>query len=297
MRKIAFIGLGNMGFPMAANLLRAGYDVSAYDISTATVERLAASGARGAASPRDAADGAEAIITMVPNGKVVCDLYLGADGLIAALPGRPLLIDCSTIAPETARSVAAAAASAGFAMIDAPVSGGVQRAAEGTLSFMVGGSAEALAAARELLERMGGFIVHAGGNGSGQAAKICNNMLAAVTMAGTAEVLELGLRNGLDPAVLSAIMQKSSGGNFFLDRWNPWPNVMPEAPASKGYAAGFQLSLMLKDLGLALDNARAHGAAVPLGALAQSLYAIRSKEEGAGASDFSCIQTLYSRGA
>ncbi|QRG07885.1 3-hydroxyisobutyrate dehydrogenase [Xanthobacter dioxanivorans] len=297
MKKIAFIGLGNMGFPMAANLVRAGYEVGVYDLSADAVSRLASEGARAGRSPLDAADGADAVITMLPNGKIVCDLYLGPEGLIHALQDRPLLIDCSTIAPETARTVAAEAAAAGFSMLDAPVSGGPPRAAEGTLSFMVGGSGEALDAARPVLEKMGRFVFHAGGNGAGQAAKICNNMLAAVAMAGTAEVMELGVRNGLDPAVLSAIIQKSSGNNFVLERWNPWPGVLPEAPASKGYAPGFQLALMLKDLGLALDNARANGASVPMGALAQSLYALRSKEDGAGASDFSCIQTLYSRGA
>ncbi len=286
-----------MGFPMAENLVRAGRQVHVFDLSSQAARRLAEAGGHAAADPRAAAEGADIVITMVPNGKVVSELYLGPNGLLATLQARPLLVDCSTIAPETARDLAAAAGRAGFAMLDAPVSGGVQRAAEGTLSFMVGGSEDALAQARPVLEQMGRFIFHAGGNGTGQAAKICNNMLAAVTMAATAEVMELGARNGLDAAVLSAIMQKSSGGNFFLDRWNPWPNVQPDAPSSHGYAAGFQLALMLKDLGLALDNARAHGSAVPLGALAQSLYAIRSKEEGASALDFSCIQTLFSRPA
>ncbi|MBA4790767.1 MAG: 3-hydroxyisobutyrate dehydrogenase [Rhizobiales bacterium] len=297
MSRIAFIGLGNMGFPMAANLVRAGHEVRVFDLSADTVQRLAAQGAHGAESPRAAAEGADLVITMVPNGKVVSDLYLGPDGLLATLQGRPLLVDCSTIAPETARTLAAAAQAAGFAMLDAPVSGGVLRAAEGTLSFMVGGAGEALERARPVLEQMGRFVVHAGGNGAGQAAKICNNMLAAIAMAGTAEVMELGARNGLDPVVLTSIMQKSSGGNFFLERWHPWPDVLPDSPSSKGYAAGFQLALMLKDLGLALDNARAHGAAAPMGALAQSLYALRSKEEGAPALDFSCIQTLYTRNA
>lgn len=297
MSRIAFLGIGNMGFPMAANLVRAGRDVHAFDLSSGALERLRALGAQAAASPLDAAEGADIVITMVPNSRAVSDLYLGPDGLLARLRCRPLLVDCSTIAPEMARQVAAEAEREGFAMLDAPVSGGVQRAAEGTLAFMVGGKDEVLERARPVLEQMGRFIFHAGGNGAGQAAKICNNMLAAVTMAATAEVMELGARNGLDPAILTAIMQKSSGGNFFLERWHPWPQVLPDSPSSNGYAAGFQLALMLKDLGLALDSARANGAAVPMGALAQSLYAIRSKEDGAPALDFSCIQTLFTRQA
>lgn len=297
MSRIAFIGIGNMGFPMAANLVRAGHAVAAFDLSPDALQRLEALGAQAAASPLAAAEGADMVITMVPNSRAVSGLYLGPEGLLERLQARPLLVDCSTIAPETAREVAAAAERAGFAMLDAPVSGGVQKAAEGTLAFMVGGRDEVLARARPVLEQMGRFVFHAGGSGAGQAAKICNNMLAAVTMAATAEVMELGARNGLDPAVLTAIMQKSSGGNFFLERWHPWPQVLPESPSSKGYVAGFQLALMLKDLGLALDNARASGAAVPMGALAQSLYAIRSREDGAPALDFSCIQTLFTRPA
>lgn len=297
MSRIAFLGIGNMGFPMAANLVRAGREVHAFDISAEARQRIAALGARAAESPLAAAEGADMVITMVPNSRAVADLYLGPAGLLAKLKSRPLLVDCSTIAPDTARDIASAAAREGFTMLDAPVSGGVQRAAEGTLSFMVGGTEDALAKALPVLEQMGRFVFHAGGSGAGQAAKICNNMLAAVTMAATAEVMELGARNGLDAAVLTAIMQKSSGGNFFLERWHPWPHVLPESPSSKGYAAGFQLSLMLKDLGLALDSARANGAAVPMGALAQSLYALRSKDDGAPALDFSCIQTLYTHPA
>ena len=297
MSRIAFLGIGNMGFPMAANLLRHGHDVHAFDLSSAALESLGALGARAAQSPLDAAEGADMIISMVPNSRAVSDLYLGPEGLLARLRSRPLLVDCSTIAPDTAREVAAAAEREGFALLDAPVSGGVLRAQEGTLAFMVGGRADALEKARPVLEQMGHFIFHAGANGAGQAAKICNNMLAAVTMAATAEAMELGARNGLDPAVLTAIMQKSSGGNFFLDRWHPWPHVLPDSPSSKGYVAGFQLQLMLKDLGLALDSARANGAAVPMGALAQNLYALRSKEDGAPALDFSCIQTLYTHPA
>ncbi|MFG1210974.1 3-hydroxyisobutyrate dehydrogenase [Xanthobacter flavus] len=297
MSRIAFLGIGNMGFPMAANLVRAGHEVHAFDISIEARQRIAALGAQAAESPLEAAEGADMVITMVPNSRAVADLYLGPAGLLAKLQSRPFLVDCSTIAPEAARDVASAAGRAGFTMLDAPVSGGVHRAAEGTLSFMVGGTEDALAQARPVLEQMGRFVFHAGGSGAGQAAKICNNMLAAVTMAATAEVMELGARNGLDAAVLTAIMQKSSGGNFFLERWHPWPNVLPDSPSSKSYAAGFQLALMLKDLGLALDSARANGAAVPLGALAQSLYALRSKEDGAPALDFSCIQTLYTHQA
>lgn len=293
MQRVAFIGLGNMGLPMAANLSAAGLEVHCFDLSKAAAERAAEKGCRLSASPAAASEGAEAVITMLPDNRAVTEVYLGERGLIGVLKSRPLLIDCSTIAPETARTVAGEAAAKGFEMIDAPVSGGVARASDGSLSFMIGGSAKTLARSRPLLELMGKTIIHVGPAGSGQVAKICNNMLAAVTMAATAEALALGVRNGLDPAVLSVIMQKSSGGNFFLNNWNPWPGVMPGSPASKDYAPGFQITLMLKDLGLALENARANGALTPMGAMAHSLFGLRARETGAGATDISSIQTLY----
>ena len=289
--KIAFIGLGNMGGGMAANQAKAGRTVTAFDLSTGALDRARAAGCTPATSVVEAVKDADVVITMLPAGPHVMKVY--SEQVIGAAPTSALLVDCSTIDVDTARKVAALAQEAGYAFADAPVSGGTAAAEAGTLAFMVGCDEAVLARVEAALEPMSRITIRAGDHGAGQAAKICNNMLAAVTMAATAEVMELGARNGLDAAVLTAIMQKSSGGNFFLERWHPWPHVLPDSPSSKGYAAGFQLALMLKDLGLALDSARANGAAVPLGALAQSLYALRSKEAGAPALDFSCIQTLY----
>lgn len=290
-QRIAFIGLGNMGGGMAANQAKAGREVRAFDLSPAALERAAAAGCRPAASVAEAVADVDAVITMLPAGQHVRSVYAGQ--VLGHAPKTALLLDCSTIDVDSARAVATQAREQGYVFADAPVSGGTAAADAGTLAFMVGCDEGEFPRVEAALDPMSRITIRAGEHGAGQAAKICNNMLAAVTMAATAEVMELGARNGLDAAVLTAIMQKSSGGNFFLERWHPWPHVLPDSPSSKGYAAGFQLALMLKDLGLALDSARANGAAVPLGALAQSLYALRSKEAGAPALDFSCIQTLY----
>jgi 3-hydroxyisobutyrate dehydrogenase len=231
---------------------------------------------------------------MLPASKHVEALYLGDAGLITQLDADTLIIDCSTIAPESARKVAAAAAEAGFDMIDAPVSGGVGGAVGGTLTFMVGGSSKALDIARPLLEIMGKNIFHAGDAGAGQVAKVCNNMLLAVLMTGTAEALQLGVNNGLDPAVLSEIMQKSSGGNWALEVYNPFPGVMPSAPASNDYAGGFLVDLMIKDLGLAMASALETGSSTPMGALARNLY-VTHGAKGNGQIDFSSIQTSFQK--
>jgi 3-hydroxyisobutyrate dehydrogenase len=251
MSTIGFIGLGNMGGPMAKNLLNAGHQVQVFDLVEASMASVVAEGGTASKSAADAVRGADLVISMLPASKHVEALYLGDAGLITQLDADTLIIDCSTIAPESARKVAAAAAEAGFDMIDAPVSGGVGGAVGGTLTFMVGGSSKALDIARPLLEIMGKNIFHAGDAGAGQVAKVCNNMLLAVLMTGTAEALQLGVNNGLDPAVLSEIMQKSSGGNWALEVYNPFPGVMPSAPASNDYAGGFLVDLMIKDLGLA----------------------------------------------
>jgi 3-hydroxyisobutyrate dehydrogenase len=291
MGKIAFIGLGNMGAPMALNLVKAGRELVVYDLLPAGMAQLEAAGARGATSARDAVTGAEVVITMLPASQHVEGLYLGED-LLAHIDTQALVIECSTIAPETARKVAAAAQARGISMLDAPVSGGTAGAAAGTLTFIVGGDAGALARGRPVLEQMGKNIFHAGPAGAGQVAKICNNMLLGILMAGTAEALALGVANGLDAKVLSDIIAKSSGRNWATELYNPWPGVMDHAPASKAYAGGFGSDLMLKDLGLASEAALASRSSIPLGALARNLYSLHSAA-GHGKLDFSSILKLY----
>ena len=217
MATITFIGLGNMGGPMASNLVKAGHDVTVFDLSKEAVEALVAEGAKSANTAHDAAKGAECVITMLPAGQHVEAVYLGEDGLLANLPAGTLVIDSSTIAPETARGVANAARKMDIPFLDAPVSGGVGGAKAGTLTFICGGSDETFNKAKPILEGMGKNIFHAGDHGSGQVAKICNNMMLAILMAGTSEALALGVKNGLDPAVLSEIMKQSSGGNWALN--------------------------------------------------------------------------------
>ena len=285
--KIAFIGLGNMGGPMAHNLHKAGHEVRAFDLSAPARDKLAADGVPVATDAAAAVQDADIVISMLPASQHVDGLFLGQGNLLAQLPAGTLVIDCSTIAAATSRKVAEAAQAGGVQFIDAPVSGGTGGAIAGTLTFMVGGEAAALERARPILEKMGANIFHAGGVGAGQTAKICNNMLLGILMAGTSEAIALGVANGLDPKVLSEIMRRSSGGNWALEKY-PMPGVMEAAPASKGYAGGFGTDLMLKDLGLAQENATAVKAATPLGGLARSLYAAHSLA-GNGALDFSSI--------
>ncbi|WP_372987034.1 3-hydroxyisobutyrate dehydrogenase [Marinobacter sp.] len=292
MAKITFIGLGNMGGPMASNLVKAGHDVTVFDLSKAAVEALVGEGAKTADTAEAAAQGAECVITMLPAGKHVEAVYLGDDGLLAKLPEGTLVIDSSTIAPETARGVAEVATDKGLDFIDAPVSGGVGGAKAGTLTFICGGEESTFNRAKPILEAMGKNIFHAGPHGSGQVAKICNNMLLAILMAGTSEALALGVRNGLDPAVLSEIMKQSSGGNWALNVYNPWPGVMEGVPASRDYQGGFLVNLMTKDLGLAFDNAVKNQASIPMGALARNLFQLHAGQ-GNGELDFSSIQRLY----
>ncbi|MVW73163.1 3-hydroxyisobutyrate dehydrogenase [Bordetella sp. 15P40C-2] len=291
MSRIAFIGLGNMGAPMAHNLLKAGHDLSVYDLVPGAVNTLADAGARPATSADDAAQGAEVVITMLPASKHVEALYLDCD-LLASIDGAALVIDCSTIAPDSARKVAAAARARGLTMVDAPVSGGTAGAAAGTLTFIVGGEAAAFERAKPILEAMGKNIFHAGPAGAGQVAKICNNMLLGILMAGTSEALALGVANGLDPKVLSDIISKSSGRNWATELYNPWPGVMDNTPAAKGYAGGFGVDLMLKDLGLAAEAALSTRSSIPLGELARNLYSLHSGD-GNGKLDFSSIVNLY----
>lgn len=286
--QIAFIGLGNMGGPMAINLHKAGHSVRAFDLSQPACDKVAEAGVAIAATAHAAVQGAEVVVTMLPASQHVEGLFLGAGQLLAQLPKGTLVIDSSTIAAATSRKVAEAAQAQGVDFIDAPVSGGTGGAIAGTLTFMVGAEAAALERARPLLEKMGANIFHAGSVGAGQTAKICNNMLLGILMAGTSEAIALGVANGLDPKVLSEIMRRSSGGNWALEKYNPFPGVQENVPSSKGYAGGFGTDLMLKDLGLAQENAMAVKAATPLGGLARNLYASHSLA-GHGALDFSSI--------
>jgi 3-hydroxyisobutyrate dehydrogenase len=289
--KVAFIGLGNMGGPMAVNLHRAGHAVTAVDLNKDACAKVQAEGVAVAASAQDAVQDAEAIVTMLPASHHVEGLFLGngsGPGLLASIAQGALVIDSSTIAAATSQKVAKAAEAAGIAFIDAPVSGGTGGAIAGTLTFMVGGRDAHLERARPLLEKMGTNIFHAGAVGAGQTAKICNNMLLGILMAGTSEAIALGVANGLDPKVLSEIMRRSSGGNWALEKYNPFPGVHESAPASKGYAGGFGTDLMLKDLGLAQENAMATKASTPLGGLARAIYAAHSIA-GHGGEDFSSV--------
>ena len=290
---LAFIGLGNMGAPMAENLLKAGYTLSVYDLSADATQRLQQAGARVADSPKAAADNAQVVISMLPAGKHVHSVYLGDGGLLSDLPKGTLVIDSSTIAAEDARTVADAATKLGIDFLDAPVSGGTGGAIAGSLTFIVGGSTEAFARAEPILATMGKNVFHAGDHGAGQVAKICNNMLLGILMAGTAEAINLGVKNGLDPKVLSDIMLQSSGRNWTLEVYNPYPQVMENVPSSNGYKGGFMTKLMQKDLNLAMKNAQDIEVETPMGAKATELYEVHSVENGD--KDFSSIMGRYDR--
>ncbi|WP_411729818.1 3-hydroxyisobutyrate dehydrogenase [Paraperlucidibaca sp.] len=291
---IAFIGLGNMGGPMAVNLHKAGFKVTATDLSADARARVAAEGVSVSDSAAGAVSDADVVISMLPASRHVEGLYLGEGGLLASLAASVRVIDCSTIAPETARKVAKAAAEKGISLIDAPVSGGTAGATNATLTFMVGGEDAAVAAAKPLLEAMGKNIFHAGGNGAGQVAKVCNNMLLAIHMIGSAEALNLGVSLGLDASVLSDIMKQSSGDNWSLQKYNPMPGVMEGVPASRDYSGGFGTDLMLKDLGLAEEAALGAQTPIPLGGLARQLYALHSAG-GNGGLDFSSILRMLQK--
>ena len=287
---IAFIGLGNMGAPMAENLLKAGYTLSVFDLSDAATKRLEKAGARVAQSPKEAASNAQVVISMLPAGQHVHSVYLGdssAEGLLAALPKDTLVIDSSTIAAADARTVAEAASKLGIDFLDAPVSGGTGGAVAGSLTFIVGGRADAFAKAEPILSAMGKNIFHAGEHGAGQVAKICNNMLLGILMAGTAEAINLGVKNGLDPKVLSDIMLQSSGRNWTLEVYNPYPQVMENVPSSNGYQGGFMSKLMQKDLNLAMQTAKDTKVDTPMGAKATELYTTHAQDNGD--KDFSSI--------
>lgn len=294
MSKIAFIGLGNMGGPMAANLIKAGHQLRVFDLAPAAIDAAAAAGALAASSAQDTLVDAEVVISMLPASRHVEGVYLGESGILAQIPDGALVIDCSTIAPMSARKVADAARARGLTMLDAPVSGGTAGAAAGTLTFIVGGAADALERARPVLQAMGKNIFHVGDNGAGQVAKLCNNMALGVIMAATGEALALGVAQGLDPAVLSQMMAVSTGRSWATEVCNPWPGVLPNAPASRGYSGGFGNDLMLKDLGLVAESAVQAGVSIPLGELARNLYAMNS-QAGNGALDFSSVVKLVAK--
>jgi 3-hydroxyisobutyrate dehydrogenase len=291
MATVAFIGLGNMGGPMAANLIKAGMTVTVFDLNPQAVATLTDQGALSAKTACGAAASADYVISMLPAGKHVQSIYMGDDnnkGLLDVVGKDTLLIDCSTIDAATAQLVGAKAAEKGLAFMDAPVSGGTAGAAAGTLTFICGGTEAAFTQAQTVLTVMGANIFHAGQVGAGQIAKICNNMLLSVLMVGTSESLQLGIDNGLDPKVLSDIMKVSSGGNWTLEKYNPCPDVMENVPSSKGYQGGFMVDLMVKDLGLSQQTALGSNSSTPMGALARSLY-VNHARQGHGRLDFSSI--------
>ncbi|MBE3673904.1 3-hydroxyisobutyrate dehydrogenase [Pseudoalteromonas distincta] len=294
---IGFIGLGNMGGPMAANLIKAGHTVSVFDLNQSVVNELASKGAKAAVDAKQCATNADVLISMLPAGKHVKSLYLGNNddsGLINVLSNNTLVIDCSTIDAESARIVGSALGKQGISFVDAPVSGGVAGATAGTLTFIVGGEKPAFDKAHTVLSDMGKNIFHAGDIGAGQVAKICNNMLLSILMAGTSEALQMGINNGLDPKVLSNIMTASSGRNWTLELYNPCPGVMDTAPASNDYKPGFMVDLMAKDLGLAMEAAQQSNSSTPMGSMAKNLYTML-QHQGAGSDDFSAIFKLFSK--
>jgi len=288
MARIGFIGLGNMGLPMAQNLLGSGHAVTGFDVVKASVGRLSAANGAAATSVADACAGAEVVITMLPAGAHVRAVYDGPQGVIASAAPGTLLIDSSTIDVQSARAVASAAEGKGFAMLDAPVSGGVGGATAGTLTFMVGGGEQAFAKARPVLEKMGKNIVHAGASGNGQAAKICNNMILGVSMIAVSEGFMLAKRLGLDAQKLFDVASTSSGQCWALTNYCPVPGPVPTSPANRDYQAGFTAAMMLKDLMLAQQAANAAGASTPLGAEAAQLFNL-FVNSGNGAKDFSGI--------
>jgi 3-hydroxyisobutyrate dehydrogenase len=292
--KIGFIGLGYMGAPMARNLLKAGHALRVFDVVRHSVELLAAAGATAVDSARAAASQAELVITMLPSSPHVKAVYCGDDGVLAgALRGVPL-VDSSTIDPHTAREIAVVAANQGNPMADAPVSGGTTGAEAGTLTFMVGAALQLFETVKPVLAAMGKNIVHCGESGNGQVAKICNNMVLAISMIGVSEAMCLGVTLGIDPKVLAGILNTSSGRCWSSDTYNPFPGVMDNVPAARDYTGGFGTDLMLKDLGLAAEAAKQAKQPVVLGAVAQQLYQMFSAQ-GAGGKDFSAIINLYRR--
>lgn len=296
-KTVAFIGLGNMGGGMAANLVKAGFKVNAFDLMPANLKAAQDAGCTPVDCVKKAVEGADYIVSMLPNGAIVESVYIDGDALLEVIPKTALVLDCSTIAAANSRRVGAAAEALGVQFVDAPVSGGVAAAAAGTLAFMVGGTEANFEAGKVVLEAMGTNIFRAGDVGAGQVAKICNNMLLAIHMSGTAEALQLGIDNGLDPKTLSNIMLKSSGSNWSLEKYNPVPGVMDGVPSSNGYQGGFMVDLMLKDLSLAMEASVGSKSSIPMGAAARNLFNLHKNSTGVdkGMQDFSSIQQLYTK--
>ncbi len=288
--KIAFIGLGNMGGGMAANLVKAGHEVRAFDLSKGALEAATKAGCRTFESVREAVAGVEAVVSMLPNGAIVKDVY--TNDVIGHAPEGAVFLDCSTIDVATAKDVIATAEAKGCAMVDAPVSGGIAAANGGTLTFMVGGTEAAFKRAEPILQAMGKAVIHAGDAGAGQTAKICNNMLLAITMIGTAEAMKMAEKLGLDPQKFYEISSQSSGYNWSLNAYTPLPGVGVESPADNDYQGGFATALMMKDLRLAMEAADTANAAVPMGSRAAALYE-DFLGAGNGALDFSAIIKTY----
>jgi 3-hydroxyisobutyrate dehydrogenase len=287
MARVAFIGLGNMGGGMAANLAKAGHEVRAFDLSEAALAKAEERGCRRAGSAAEAVAEADAVVTMLPAGKHVREVY--ETNVIGTAPKGAILIDCSTIDVATAREEIGKAAGQGYAMVDAPVSGGIAAAEAGTLTFMVGGSHEAFGRAREYLELMGKAVIQAGGPGSGQAVKICNNMLLGASMIATCETFVLAQKLGLDPQTFFDISSQASGQCWSMTSYCPVPGVGPQTPADRDYEGGFAAALMLKDLRLAMEAAQSVDAYTPMGAEAEELYARFAEALGGAGKDFSGI--------
>ena len=271
MEKIGFIGLGNMGMPMAQNLISNGIKVKGFDVSEEILKQASENKIEVCSDTLQASKEIDVLITMLPNGEAVSSVF-NSESLLENIDPSILIIECSTISPKTSKELSLKASSLDLEMIDAPVSGGVKGAEEAGLTFMVGGSVENVEKAKPILSMMGKNIFHAGDSGSGQIAKLCNNMLLAIHMSGTVEAISMGVKSGLDPSVLSEIMSKSSGGNWSLDKYNPYPGVMIESPASKDYQGGFLNKLMIKDLNLAKELAQDSKTETPMGDSARKLY-------------------------
>lgn len=292
--KIAFIGLGNMGAPMARNLIKAGHQLQLFDLNKEALAELSRLGGVVSESPRQAAQGCDLVITMLPAAPHVRSVYLGENGVLAGMRAGAAAVDCSTIDPQTIRELSVLAADKSVLLGDAPVSGGTGGAQAGTLTFMVGAAPELFELLKPVLTQMGRNVVHCGEVGTGQIAKICNNMLLAISMIGISEAMALGNALGIDSEVLAGVINTSTGRCWSSEVYNPWPGIVETAPASRGYTGGFGAELMLKDLGLATDAARSARQPVIMGALAHQLYQAMSLR-GEGGRDFSAIIESYRR--
>jgi len=291
MMRLGFVGVGAMGGRMAPHLVRAGHEVSVVDVSAEAVARAVAAGAKEASGPAELAATCDAVLTSLPMGKDVEEVYLGEGGLIDASGEGKLFIDLSTVAPETSRRVAEAAAARGAVVIDAPVSGGVMGAEAASLTVMVGGPVEAFERARPVLEKLGKNLIHVGGHGAGQVAKLCNNLIAGVTMVAAAEAFAMGQASGVDPKVLHEVIRTSSGGGWVMEKDPPCPGLVEGSPASRNFEAGFTVDLMLKDISLAVSALMALGLPCPTGAAANQVYRMASRG-GLGGLDMAAVAVL-----